>query len=207
MQPSRELVVSTSELKGFGPLEQTPAISLPLSNSALKAAEKAVVEIEHDFDSLLDECGYLGVIHFARRMAKKSQHTLAKEDLRAWFDKCIALLASVPIQLLHNLYTDGLCLNIAADCDLSEMYDSDSPWVELYRDPFAPCIYVRELVDNNLLSPTVNQLMKAVESLRGYISGDDKLAELNSRIESQSRGVKSNPESIQKGSTPPPGRL
>jgi hypothetical protein len=54
VQPSRELVVSTNELKGFGPLEQTSAISLPLSNKALKAAEKAVVEIEHDFDSLLE---------------------------------------------------------------------------------------------------------------------------------------------------------
>jgi hypothetical protein len=199
VQSSRKLVVSTSELKGFGPLEQTPAISLPLSNNALKAAEKAVINIEYDFDSLLDECGYLGVIHFARQMAKKSRHKLAKDDLMAWFDTCIPLLTSVPIRLLHGLYTDGLCSNIAADCDLSELYDSGSPWVELGNDPFAPCIYVRELVDNDLLSPTVNQLIEVVESLRGYMSGDDKLAEQNSRIESQPRGVQSDPDSIREG--------
>jgi hypothetical protein len=71
VQPSSKTVVSTSELRGLGPFEEAPAVSLPLSKNALKDAEKSVVEIDHDFELLLDECGYLGVIHFARQMAKK----------------------------------------------------------------------------------------------------------------------------------------
>jgi hypothetical protein len=54
VRPSKRPVISTSELRGLGTLEETPAVSVPLSNNALKDAEKAVVEIEHDFDSLLD---------------------------------------------------------------------------------------------------------------------------------------------------------
>jgi hypothetical protein len=186
--------------------EKRAIISLPLSVDALTAAEKAVVDPKHDFHSLFDECGYMGIIHFAHQLAGDFKHKLGKDTIKKWCEVCFPLLASVPRGLLRALYADGLCPNIAGDRDLKELYDSGSPWVELKNDPFAPCIYVRELDNDDLDPPTISQLIEVVDSLRNYLSGDDKFAGWNSRIENQTRGVQTDRVN-QGGPVPLPGRF
>jgi hypothetical protein len=182
------------------PPSQTPAISLPLSDNDLNVAENAAVDPKHDFAAYFDQYGYLGVIDIAHLVAKDGGHTLGKYDLVTWAQACIPLLSSLPKESLKAMYTAGLSPSIAGNNKLSDLYHSESSaWRNLRHDPFAPCIYVRELVDGQNNSPTANQLSAVVEALRGYMSGDDRLASQNSHIERQSNDKRGGPDAMKEG--------
>ncbi|OAL47348.1 hypothetical protein IQ07DRAFT_137246 [Pyrenochaeta sp. DS3sAY3a] len=118
----------------------------------------------------------------------------------------IPLLASSPVNVLEAFLGKGIAPSLSGDKNLQELYDDESgipeensAWIQRGHVEFAPCIYVRELVNEDNHSPTPAQLLKVIRVLREYASGDDEFAAQNAEIERKSRHVHSDEDDIKNG--------
>jgi hypothetical protein len=119
--------------------------------------------------------------------------------LKVWIKNGLWILGSCHTRLLKALYEGNLSREIrnSNNGDLRELFfvdpenpEKSSEWVQRSGQAFAPCAYVRELVESETGdSPTANDLYLVIQALRGYVSGDKAFNKQNAAIDRLSSGT------------------
>ncbi|KAB2109367.1 hypothetical protein AG0111_0g1888 [Alternaria gaisen] len=186
-------------------------IALPLDNDTAEAAKAEVRPYNTEYRKMLNTYGYASVIDLAHRDARNAEHPLTSPTrplgkIESWRQYGLPLLASSEVNVLKCLYAEGIAPNINTNDSLRRLYTSDgddndtnTEWVQRYNQAFAPCIYVRELVDKEQMSPTYAEARCAIQLLRKYVSGDDEFARQNAEIDSLCQQNYSTEEDIKRG--------
>ncbi|KAH9868131.1 hypothetical protein J1614_007203 [Plenodomus biglobosus] len=191
--------------------ERIQPVQLPLTHDELQAAHNVIKHTPHDYLQIFNDLGYNAIIDAAYDEAEAAGHYLARTpgDHEAtprheyasneiWRDSCVEMLASCPRNLLESILDGSLPRKIAAETDteLTRLYDKhcditqQSLWAQ--RDStlesFAPSIYMRAFVNDRGLPPPREHILKIIEFMRQYISGDEEFEQQNAAIDSQSPG-------------------
>ncbi|KAF7675870.1 hypothetical protein GT037_006589 [Alternaria burnsii] len=190
--------ISNTEMRALGiptreSMRKHAPITLPLDDDATEAAKAEVRPYNTEYRNMLNNYGYASVIDLAYKDARDENHpfmspTKTLSQLKIWRRYGLLLLASSELDVLKCLYAEGIAPNINTNDSLRRLYtspggDMDTEWVQRYNQAFAPCIYVRELVNKDQTSPTHAEARRAIQLLREYVSGDDEFAGQNAEID------------------------
>jgi hypothetical protein len=204
--------ISARERLGLGrPLPRAfPNIRLPLEPDQVRIAEEAVRGRNYEYERQFKKHGFAAVIDLAYKDCMASGHPFSKKkpfnQLAQWRQHGLPLLASSPESLLECFLGEGVAISVSLYEELRDLYDAaeddpseNSVWIQRYGQAFAPCQYVRELVNKYGEAPTPNEVKEVVQVLRQYVSGDNQYARQNAAVESQSRKVRTTEQDIKDG--------
>ncbi|KAH9868122.1 hypothetical protein J1614_007194 [Plenodomus biglobosus] len=178
-------------------------VKLPLTEDEITKAEGMITPSELDYFDHFQKYGYTAIVDAAFEEATEAKHPYTSQghkygDIDVWRRIGVKILASCPRVVLEGVLDGRLPLRVKANTnpDLSELFDmskdldKQSLWAqrESPNQPFAPSIYMRAYVNDRGLPPSRADLLRIVNLMREYISGDRKFDKQNASIDSQTRG-------------------
>ncbi|KAF2109966.1 hypothetical protein BDV96DRAFT_584879 [Lophiotrema nucula] len=190
-------------------------VTLPAPSSIYDAARAKVQLVDFDYANILRTYGYVAMIDAAYSESRKAGHPFHQDpddqlaDLEFWRYHGLNILASTPRKILESVLTGDLPNKTSSegspDEELLHYFDQEdeqpkSSWRARQDASFAPCAYVRYLVDSSGKTLTGNELRLVVQRMREYVSGDPQFDQQNAKIDNESRhGQHTTAEDIRAG--------
>jgi hypothetical protein len=148
-------------------------IILPLGPDEVRTTEAAVRERNKKHEETPKEYELVAIIDRAWKDARDAGYPFFKKkpfkEIGYWRQHSLQLLASPPGPLLECFLGEGVAPCVSFLQELREFYNASgdeisdhSAWVQRYGQAFAPCHYVRELVNKNNESPTPEEIERAI---------------------------------------------
>jgi hypothetical protein len=177
------------------------SVNLPLSNDAKTTAEADVSLVSRDYSDILAEYGYTGLADAIYADSEQAKHPFFTKKYRKistvnnWRSKGRMILTSSPKAMLEAVLDGTLAQAASTNGQLHEYFDKSdddqsrwSVWAQQSTKDFAPCIYVRQLVDRHGKPPPSKVIELLLSQLQDYISGLATHHERNAKIDCQTRG-------------------
>jgi hypothetical protein len=189
-------------------------VKLPSHPTIPQIAEAEIRPTAYDYNRINNEYCFNAIVRAAYDESEKAGHPYTQPhkhedlaDVKTWLDLGCDMLASIPRDILEAVLDGTLACKVETKHGvLHEYFDKTTDpdpenwnaWIARSQSEFAPCIYLRQLVDAQGLSPEAHILRSVARRLREYVSGDPEFHETNAKIDSMTRG-KSTPNCISRG--------
>jgi hypothetical protein len=153
--------------------QSSKPVRLPLADHVQSAAKMRVQAPRFDYADELSRYGYMRLVDVV------AVEEDCQDQLAAWRQSLLPLLAGIPFDLLYHALHGTLaeeCLGGKnkdvcglLDC---EHYADDKNWQQETSKPDTPAIYMRAFADSKGRGPSARQMLKITRLLRQYVSGD-----------------------------------
>jgi len=182
LRPRHEPIqIEDPDVEAIDQAAERNGIELPLEATVVEEAEEQARISTVDWPRLLDHSYF--ALFDTIFVEEKFDRVEAAANHVEWRTQLWTLFCNIPRPILNATLDGSLAYKDLSkqDPDIAPHFsyfvgvadEDQSPWLLQANHPHSPAIYVRQLVDNQGMSPTPAEFMTIVEALRKYAAGED----------------------------------